>query len=67
MQTSGDAAVRDVATNPICASVLVDEETDDEEDYLDDEVGVDTAVADVCEWVCDIGSSVFAAEDFEAI
>jgi len=67
VETSGDAAVCDIAADPICTSVLVDEETGDEKDNLDQEVDIHASVADVCEWMCDIGGSVLAAEDLEAI
>lgn len=67
MKTSGHAAVCDIAANPICASVLVDEETGDEEDNLEQEVDIHASVADVCEWMCNIGGSVLAAEDLEAV
>ena len=67
MQTSGDPAVRDVAADPICAAVLMDEEQCDEEEDLQEHVGVDTAVADVGEGIGDMRSAVDAAEDFEAV
>ncbi len=67
METSGHTAVCDIAADPICASVLVDQETGDEEDDLDQKVDINASVADVREWMCDIGGSVFAAEDSEAV
>ena len=67
MQTGWHAAVGDVATDPICASIFVDGEAGDEEDDLDDEVSVYAAVADVCEWFRYIRCAVLSTEDFEAV
>ena len=57
----------DVASDPICTSVLMDCEDDDEEDDLDQEVRVYRTISDEGEWLVDICITIFAAQDAENI
>lgn len=67
LETFRNAAIDHMSSNPICASVLVDTEESNQEDDLQDHVGIDRSVSNVCKWMRNIGIGIFSTENFEAV
>jgi len=67
MKTGWDAAVRDVSADPVCASVFVEGEHSDQEENLDEKIGVDSTVSIITKGGRNICCSVFATENAKSV